>query len=49
MNSAGHFVGEELIVFDRDCHVPFQSLDLVRLHGAPELLDQGTAPVPEFA
>ena len=46
---SGAFVGEELIVFDRDCYVPFQSLDLVRFHGAPELLDQGTAPVPEFA
>ncbi|MGC2186507.1 MAG: hypothetical protein WA637_24785 [Terriglobales bacterium] len=42
-------MGKELILFHRDCYVPFQSLDLVRFHGAPELLDQGTAPVPEFA
>jgi hypothetical protein len=42
-------VGKELIPFDRDRYVPFQSLDLVRFHGAPELLDQGTAPVREFA
>jgi hypothetical protein len=42
-------VGKELILFYRNCYVPFQSLDLVSFHGAPELLDQGTAPVPEFA
>ena len=39
---SGAFVGKELILFDRDRYVPFQSLDLVRFHGAPELLDQGT-------
>jgi len=46
---SGAFVGKELIVFDRDRYVPFQSLDLVRFHGASELLDQGTAPALEFA
>jgi len=39
MNSAGPFVGNELIAFDRDRYLPFQSLDLVRFQGASELLD----------
>ena len=40
---------EELIVFYRDRNIPFHSLNFVRVHGASQLLDQGTASVPEFA
>jgi len=46
MKLSGVFVGEELIV---TAIATFQSLDIVRLHGAPKLLDQGMAPVPQFA
>jgi hypothetical protein len=42
-------VRKELIRFYRDRNIPFQSLNFVRLHGAPELFDQGAAPVSEFA
>jgi hypothetical protein len=45
----GAFSSKEPIVFDRDGNTMFQSLNLVRLHGAPELFDQGAAPVPKFA
>jgi hypothetical protein len=45
----GAFAGEELIVFDRDCDIPLHSLNFMRFHGAPELLNQSTAPMPEFA
>ena len=46
---SGAFVGKELIVFYSDRNIPFQSLNFVRLHGAPELFDQGAAPAPKFA
>ena len=46
---SGAFVGKELIRFDRDRNTLFQSLNLVRIHGASELLDEGRALVPEFA
>jgi hypothetical protein len=46
---SGAFVGKELIVFYCDRNIPFHSLDFVRSHGAPQLLNQGTAPMPEFA
>ena len=46
---SGAFVGEELILLHCDRNIPFQSLNFVRFHGAPELFDEGTAPVPKFA
>jgi hypothetical protein len=45
----GTFAGEELIVLDRDCDIPFHSLNFMRFHSTPELLNQSTAPTPEFA
>jgi hypothetical protein len=49
MNSAGSLLVKSFIVFYRDCYIPFHSLDFVRSHGAPKLLSQGPAPMPEFA
>ena len=49
MNSAGSLLVKSFIVFYRDCYIPFHSLDFVRSHGAPKLLNQGPAPMPEFA
>jgi hypothetical protein len=43
------FVGKEPIIFYRECDIPFHSLDFVRFHRAPQLLDQGTASMSEFA
>lgn len=45
----GAFGGKEPIVPYRDRDTLFQSLNFVGFHGASELLDQGTATVPEFA
>ena len=38
-----------MIVLDRDCDIPFRSLNFMRFHSAPELLDQSTAPMAELA
>ena len=46
---SGASVGKELIVFYSDRNIPFQSVNFVRLHAAPELFDQGVAPLPKLA
>jgi hypothetical protein len=43
------FAFKQLVIFYHDRDATFQSLDFMRFHGAPELLDEGTAPVSKLA